>query len=79
MDIIHSLAKAIADAEGKEPAELDIHLHNHISTEALRQLADQENESWTLQFELPDHTVKILGDGAILVYDTDTRQKRMFA
>lgn len=79
MDIINTLAKAVADAKDKEPEELEIHLQNHISTEAIRHLHDHESESWALQFELPNHTLNILGDGTIRLHDTDDTQIRTFA
>ncbi|MEF8915889.1 HalOD1 output domain-containing protein [Natronomonas sp.] len=75
MTLIHSLIEAIADAEDKEPDELEIVLEDHIATEAIQQLNDHESDSWTLQFELPKHTVQVGGDGTILV---DPTQKRSY-
>jgi hypothetical protein len=65
--LVQSLIGAIADAEGKEPDELDFVLEDHIPTAAIQHFDDHKNESWTLQFELPDHTVQVAGDGTILV------------
>jgi regulator of RNase E activity RraB len=65
--ITHSLIEAIADAKGKEPDDLEFVLEDHISTNAIRQLDDHASESWTLQFDLPNHTVHVAGDGAIVV------------
>lgn len=70
--IIDLLVEAVANAEDKNPAELEAVLENHTSTEAILDLDDHESESWTLQFELPNHTVQVVGDGTILVYDTQT-------
>jgi hypothetical protein len=67
MAIFPALIEAVADAEDTEPAELDLALEEHISTDALRQLDEHENELWTLQFELPNHAVMVSGDGTILV------------
>jgi hypothetical protein len=68
--LIHSLIEAVAEAKGKEPDELEIVLEDHISTEAIQRLDDHESESWTLQFELPNHTVQVVGDGTISVAGT---------
>lgn len=69
--LVYSLIEAVADAEGKEPNELEFVLEDHISTEAIQRLDDHESESWTLQFELPNHTVQVGGDGTILVDGTE--------
>ncbi|WP_178915702.1 HalOD1 output domain-containing protein [Natronomonas gomsonensis] len=69
--LIESLIGAIADAKGKEPDELEFVLEDHISAEAIQQLDDHASESWTLQFELPNHTVQVGGDGTILVDGTE--------
>lgn len=68
--LIHSLIEAIADAKGKEPDDLEAVLEEHISMEAIQQLDDHASELWTLQFELPNHTVQVSGDGTILVDGT---------
>jgi hypothetical protein len=73
MAILPALIKAIADAEDTEPADLDLVLEEHISTDAIRNLDEHESELWTVQFELPNHTVLVSGDGTILV---DGSQKR---
>ena len=67
MMIIQSLIEEVADAKDKEPDELGLVLEDYIPTEAIQHLEEHESESWTLQFELPDHTVQIAGDGTILV------------
>jgi hypothetical protein len=67
MDILHAVIEAIADAKDTEPDELELVLEDYISTEAIQRLDDHENESWHLQFELPNHTVRIDGDGTVLV------------
>jgi hypothetical protein len=74
--LLPELTAAVADAKGKDPEELTIVLEDQISTEALRRLDEHEDDSWVLQFELPNHAVQIEGDGAIIV---DGTQKRTFA
>lgn len=70
MTLLYGIIEAVADAKGKEPVELDLVLADHISTEAIRRLDEHESESWTMQFELPNHTVAVVGDGTIHVDDT---------
>jgi len=74
--ITQSLIEAIADAKGKEPDDLEFVLEDHVSTDAIQGLDDHASESWTLQFELPNHTVQVGGDGTILV---DHTQQQPFA
>ncbi|MEF8807143.1 HalOD1 output domain-containing protein [Natronomonas sp.] len=76
MTLLHGIIEAVADAKGKEPVELDIVLADHISTEAIQRLDEHESDSWTIQFELPDHTVEVVGDGTIHV---DGTQKERYA
>jgi hypothetical protein len=64
---IPEIVEAIADAEGVDSENLDITLEEHISSEAIRLLADHEGGSWTLSFKLPDHKVTVTSDGIILV------------
>ncbi|MFC5278778.1 HalOD1 output domain-containing protein [Halorubrum rubrum] len=71
--LLDSLIGAIADAKDTEPDELEVALENYVSTAAIRQLDAHERDSWTLQFDLPNHSVRIVGDGAILVDDTMER------
>jgi hypothetical protein len=67
MTLLAELIDAIADAEGKEPEELEIILEDHINTDAIQRLHEHESDAWTLQFEIPNHTVRITGDGTIHV------------
>jgi len=61
------IVRAVADAKGVKPIELDYALYEYIDIEAIRRLADHENSSWTVSFELPEHDVIITSDGAIEV------------
>ncbi|VTT88153.1 hypothetical protein DM2_1487 [Halorubrum sp. DM2] len=49
------------------PDELDFSLENYVCTDALRSLVSHDSDSWRLQFETPDHTVELTGDGRIFV------------
>ena len=66
-NIENKVVRAVADAKGVEPMELEYALYEYIDIEAIRQLADHENSSWTVSFELPEHNVIITGDGTIEV------------
>lgn len=76
MDLLHELIEAVADAQGKEPEQLEFVLEDYISMEAIQGLDEHKSDLWTLQFDLPNHTVQIGGDGTILVNDTEERAFR---
>lgn len=63
------VVEAVAEAEGVEPTELGFRLEDHVDTDCLDRLYDNDAR-WTLSFELPDHTVTVSDDGRIVV-DTD--------
>lgn len=65
--ITGEIVETIAEVEDTEPADLDMSLQNHVSTDAIRQLVDHESESWRLQFETPNHIVEVRGDETIVV------------
>ena len=67
IEIVIGVVKAITDAKGIGLHELDSPLQEHIDTEAIQLLAAHETASWTLSFELPDHTVTVTSDGVVLV------------
>lgn len=73
MTVVERVVFAIAEAKGREPAELDIALHEHVDTEALRLLAAHEQADWRLEFELPDHAVVVSGGEAVFVDGTRHR------
>lgn len=62
-----TVVEAVADAKGVDPSELDISLDDHIEPEAITRLADHDDASWTLSFELPEHNVTVTSDGLVLV------------
>jgi len=61
------IVEALADAKGVDPSEVDVPPQEHIDTDAIRFLAEHENASWTLSFELPEHNVTVTSDGLVLV------------
>lgn len=65
--LTYEIATAVAAAEGVELSELDLTLRDHVNPDALEALAAHENSTWTLQFELPDHTVTVTSDGVVCV------------
>lgn len=62
-----SIAEAVADAKGIDLDKLEIPLQEYVDTEAIELLAAHGNASWTLTFELPDHSVTVTSDGLVLV------------
>lgn len=65
--VIERLTAAIADVEELDPERLEICLHNHVSTDAIRDLAAHESNAWRLQFETRDHVVEVTGNNVISV------------
>jgi len=68
------VVRAIADAEETEPADLRISLQRHIETDAIQLLADHDSDSWSLQFDVPRHTVTVTGSKEIYVDGTFRRK-----
>lgn len=67
--LITEIIKAVADSEGVEPGGLEVALADYIDLDAVNQLAEHSNSTWTLRFELPEHTVTVTSDGVTLVDD----------
>ncbi len=61
------IARAVAETESVEPAELDVCLEDHVPTDAIRDLAAHDSDSWRLQFETPNHVVEVTGNDLVLV------------
>ncbi|SFR49478.1 MULTISPECIES: HalOD1 output domain-containing protein [Halorubrum] len=75
-DLTEKIARALADVKSVDPEELDVSLENHVSTDAVRNLASHDSDSWRLQFETPDHVVEVTGTGRILVDGETVREAR---
>lgn len=73
LTVPEEIIAAIAEAEDTEPAALDVSLQDCVETDAIRQLVAHDSDAWTLRFRVPEHSVTITGDGAVLVDDTRTR------
>jgi len=67
---------AIADAKNTKPEHLEIALEDYVATDSIRALDEHKGNSWSLRFSLPNHTVKVTGQGAISV---DGQQMRTLA
>lgn len=65
--LVPEVVTALADANDVDPTELDILLAEYIDLEALDRLAHHEHSTWTLTFELPEHSMTVASDGRILV------------
>ncbi|WP_436911331.1 HalOD1 output domain-containing protein [Halosimplex marinum] len=61
------IVEAVARARDSDPRELDFVLADHVDLDALEQLAEHPESTWTFTFELPDHSVTVTSAGAILV------------
>lgn len=72
-EVIGEIIEAIAEAKGREADDLSVALQHHVETDAIRLLAAHHSDSWTLQFELPEHTVRVTGDDEIIVDGTRRR------
>lgn len=71
--VVEEIIAALAEAEGRDPTNLDVVLQNWVDTDAIRLLVDQNNDAWTLQFELPDHSVTVTGESVVFVDGTERR------
>ncbi|WP_147437808.1 MULTISPECIES: HalOD1 output domain-containing protein [unclassified Halorubrum] len=62
-----SLIRSIAEHKSVDPDELDIIVADYIDIAAVEQLARHSNSTWSLEFELPSHSVTVHSDGRVLV------------
>lgn len=74
--MLDEIIDAVADANDVAPENLAIALEDHVDTDSIRSLAEHKSDSWALQFELPNHRVRVTGQGGIFV---DGTQKKQFA
>lgn len=68
------IIEAVADSEDVEPDELELVLNDYIDLDAVNRLAEHDNSTWTLNFELPEHSVTVTSDGLILVDSQPERE-----
>jgi hypothetical protein len=71
--VANQIVVALAEIKGVEPANLDITLYDHVSTDAIEELVDHESNSWSVEFETPTHTVEVTGDEKIYIDGTLVR------
>lgn len=65
--LVNQIIGGIAEAEGVEPIQLDVRLHEHVSVDAIQSLVVHDSDAWRLQFETPAHVVEVTGNDEILV------------
>lgn len=65
--VVGEIVAAVAAAEGVAPAELDYTLQDHIDAGAVDTLLNHPDSTWTLSFDVPNHTVTVTNDGVVLV------------
>lgn len=75
-DVVRKIVAAVAAAEGVAPTELDYALQDHIDVEAIDALLDHPGGTWTLSFDVPDHTVTVTNEGVVLV-DGDSTERTL--
>ena len=63
------IVEGIAEAKEVDPEELDMRLHDHIDTDAIRRLESRDTGPWTLSFELDELEVTVGSDGRVVVDD----------
>jgi len=68
--LVSTVVRAVAEAEGVDPAELEVALQNHVEVDAVEALARHADSTWTLSFELPGHTVTVTDERVVLVDGT---------
>lgn len=68
-----AIAKAIADVKGIEHQQLELVLRKHIDIDAIESLYEHDSSSWTLSFEIPEHTITVLDNGTVFVDGTEKR------
>jgi hypothetical protein len=66
-DVLLELLAAIGEAEGTAPHELEYPLYECVDPEAIRALVAMDSTDWELTFGIPDHEVRIGGDGEIRI------------
>ncbi len=64
---VSEIVEALAVSENCDPAELDYALQDHVDVDAIKSLTAHRSDSWTLSFEVPNHSVTVTGDGVVLV------------
>jgi hypothetical protein len=67
MGLLEEIPEAVADAQNTEPEDLEIALENYIATDSIRLLDKHKSDSWVLEFEIPNHTIRVTGHGGIFV------------
>lgn len=66
-----SVVDAFSDAEGVDPADLDIQLYQYIDLEALNRLRrhfeDMNGSFWSIEFSIEEYDVVVRADGTVSV------------
>lgn len=65
--LVVEVIEAIAEADGREPTEVDFTLSDHIDPDVLENLGGMEGGVWSFEFRVSDHYVRLTHDGTIFV------------
>lgn len=71
--LLMGIVEAVADAKGIDSGELEYPLGEYIDPDAIEQLTAHDDASWTLSFELPEHSVTVTSDSVVLVDDAQQK------
>ena len=62
-----AVIEAMAIADDTTPGDVEYSLHDHVHTDALALLGEDDRGTWEFTFQVPDHEVTIRDDGTIEV------------
>lgn len=65
--ILNRIVWAIAEAEDTDPEKLEMALQDSVDTDSIARLVDHKSNSWSLQFETPNHVVEVGGNEQIVI------------
>lgn len=66
-DIHYSIIQGLAEAEGTDPEDLEVCLHNHTDIDALAKLYRQGHTNPTVTFEIGNHEIRVTPEGEVHV------------
>lgn len=66
--VLHAIVRALARADGCEPAELDLSLNEYTDTDALKRFIDETADSGYVTFNVDDSRVLVFATGDVVVH-----------
>jgi len=77
--LVVQVVQALAAAEGKDTAEIDYNLANHVDPEVLTLLEGMDDGQWSFTFRVSDHQVTVTDESKVFVdgkSDTIDKKKK---